>query len=202
MEISSESGQIAVPILLLFVLAGVFAGGVYMLDSMGLIDFEREFYSRVQSIPVVGEYLVSQPELQEQYQLDRLRKKENNLEELEGTLDQRREAIERTSNELETKRKNLNRREQELADREKALMERRRRYESSEKRIQYLAELYGSMRPQDAAARLESIEQDRVVIGILQSMENRGASVLLSNMDEERAAVISRKMAQYPPEVQ
>lgn len=198
--LNNQSGQIAVPILLLMVLAGVIAGGIYMLNSMGLIHFKKQFYSQVETIPVVGELLVSKPVSEEQYQLDQLRQKQQKLEELKADLDQRRESLKRRSSELAERRNELDRREQELSDREKALVNRRNRMESKRERVKYLAELYGQMRPQDAAQRLASIQQDEIVIGILQEMENRGASVLLSNMDEQRAAVISRKMAQYPPD--
>lgn len=201
MSLNDNRGQIAVPVLLLFVLAGVIAGGMYMMDNLGLIDFEQQFYSRLQSVPIVGEYLVQGPVGEEQYQLDQLRKKENRLNDLQSDLEQRRESLERRASELEEQKNTLEQREQELADRENALLDRRQQYNSRSERIEYLSTLYSSMQPTEAAARLEAIPQDRIVIGILQNMEDRGASVLLSNMGEERAATISRKMAQYPPQI-
>jgi flagellar motility protein MotE (MotC chaperone) len=199
MSLNDERAQVAVPVLLLFVLAGVIAAGIYMMDSLGLIDFQRQFNRQLQSVPVVGEYLVPGPVSQEQYQLDQIRKKENQLNELKSELNQRRQTLQRRADELDQRASTLEEREQELASREQALMERRQQYDSRSERIQYLSTLYSNMQPADAAQRLAAIPQDRIVIGILQNMEDQAASVLLSRMNDQRAGVISRKMAQYPP---
>lgn len=196
---SCEKAQVGISILLLIVLAGVMAGGIYMLDSLGLLHVEEQFYSQVQSIPYVGEYLIAPPVAPEEFQLDRLREREKKLEEVKATLSQKRKALKQRRKELQAKQADIQQREQELETRERALLDRRRRFEQREQRIDYLADLYGNMRPADAAERLQAIPQDRIVVGVLQSMEQAGASILLSNMDTERAAVISRKMAQFPP---
>jgi len=196
---SNQSGQVGIVILLLIVLAGVIAGGMYMLDSLGLIHLEEQIYSQLRSIPYLGQFLVAPPVAPEEVQLDRLRQRRQQLNEIESELTQRDEALQRRRQQLEQRENQLEQREQELESRERALLDRRQRFEEEEERIEYLAGLYGNMRPQDAADRLEAITRDRIVIGVLQSMEQAGASIVLSNMDEERAGIISRKMAQFPP---
>ena len=197
--VANESGQVGIAILLLIVLAGVISGGMYMLDSLGLIHAEEQLYAQLRVIPYVGEFLVAPPVAPEEVQLDRLRQRRQQLNDIESKLSQQDQALERRRQQLRQQEEQLEEREQELESRERALLDRRRRFEEEEERIEYLAGLYGNMRPQDAADRLEAITRDRIVIGILQSMEQAGASIVLSNMTEQRAGVISRKMAQFPP---
>ncbi|MFB6356240.1 MAG: MotE family protein [bacterium] len=194
----SERGQGALVTFLLIVLLGLIGGGMWMIDRLGLVDVQSKAYSAVEPIPYVGDYVSPGPLSKEDYQSERLRRLENQLQKQKERLDKRKKSLKKRARQLKEKQKDLQRRKQQLASRERALLDRRSEHGSRDERYQYLANLYGSMRPADAAERLQNIKRDPVVISILQKMENGAASIILSNMEADRASVLTRKMAQYP----
>ncbi len=196
--LQDESGKAGLSIFLFLILLSLVIGGIYMLDNMGLIDAEKTFYTYAEDIPVLNEYLMPSPISEAEYRQERLRERQRELEKKEANLEQKELVLQEKREELEEKQTKLNHQEETLAQRELALAQRRRRFEEDEERYKYLARLYASMRPADAAQRIENIKNDKVVIAILRRMEERSASVILSNMNSARVAVITRKVANYP----
>ncbi|MFP4687512.1 MAG: MotE family protein [bacterium] len=196
--LQDQSGKAGLSIFLFIILLSLVAGGVYMLDNMELIDAENTFYSYAESIPVVNEYLLPTPVTELEYRQEQMRERQRELEQKETHLKQVELDLREQRQEIEETEVVLNRQEEELAERELALQRRRSRFDADEERYDYLARLYSSMRPGDAAERIENIESDQVVIAILRRMEEASASIILSNMDSDRVAVITRKVAHSP----
>lgn len=193
-----QTGQGGVSFLLFLVLCSLVAGGFYMLDQMELVDVEELVYSGLDYVPGARDYFISQPADQLELRQERLRRMKDSLAEREAELEQRRRSIEKREEELEQRLKKVQRQEQEIAEREKALASRRDEFTDREDRFAYLAELYQSMPPAEASARLSNIDDDQVVISVLRQMEQRNASFILSEMDSARVSVLTRKMANSP----
>jgi len=169
-----------------------------MIDRLGLVDFRSQLYKQLESVPVVGEYVAPSPVSREEYQIQQLRELSEKLDERRSKIEQRKERLEQREQELEQKRRRINRQEKKILEREQALAKRKERFDDEESRIQYLADLYSNMPPGPAAQRLQNIQEDRVVISVLREMPNQNSAIIMTNMDDQRAAVLSRKMAHYP----
>jgi flagellar motility protein MotE (MotC chaperone) len=193
-----ERGQFGLAFFLFLVLVGMVIGGIYMIDRLGLVDFRGQLYQRLESVPVVGEYVAPSPVSREEYQIQQLRELNENLDERRSELEQRQERLEEREQELEQKRQKIDRQEEQILEREQALAERRERFDDEESRIQYLADLYSNMPPEPAAQRLQNIREDRVVISVLREMPNQNSAIIMTNMNDQRAATLSRKMANFP----
>lgn len=198
MDVHGEEGQVVLSLFLFLVLASLIVGGFYTIDRLGLLDVRQQSFRYLADVPVVGPYLVESPVSLAERQQAELRRLSGRLDRQESNLEERRQELEERRQELSQRRRRLDRQQQALQQRERALAERRARFDDEEDRYRYLANLYSNMRPADAAARLGNVEQDRIVIEVFRRMENRSTSIILSNMDNERAAVLTRKMANYP----
>jgi flagellar motility protein MotE (MotC chaperone) len=198
MRLRDEGGQVMLSLFLLMVLTSMIIGGVYMIDRFGLLDVQEQVYRYLGDVPVLGSYLVESPVSLAERQQAELRRLSDRLDRQETNLQKRRQELKERREELQQKRRQLDRQQETLQQREQALAERRARFDDDETRYQYLANLYSNMRPADAAARLGNVDQDRIIIEVFRRMENRSTSIILSNMDDQRAAVLTRKMANYP----
>lgn len=198
MQLSDETGQLGLSFFLFLVLIGLIAGGLYMIDQLGLFNVRERIYQRLEPIPVVGEYVAPSPISEEAYETQELRELKQNLKERRAKLEEKRKTIEQREQNLMDRQEQLDRKEDAILQREKALAERRSRFDDEESRIQYLSKLYSNMPPNASAARLQSIQDDQVVISILREMPNDVSSIVLSNIPNERAAVLTRKMAHSP----
>lgn len=198
MNFASERGNAGLIIFLLLVLLGLVGGGIYMLDEIGLINARQQIMTQVEKVPYVGEVLAPGSEPTESVRRDELRQYERELEQRAAEIEQERASIEETRDELEQTREQLDQQRQQLEQREQALLERQERFENDEARYEYLAELHEQMAPADAAQRLQGIEQDTLVISILRQMETANASIILSEMNPQRASELSRQITQLP----
>lgn len=198
MDYRSERAQAGLSFFLFLVLVGLLAGGIYMIDQLGLVDVRNQVNRYLANTPYVGQFLRTQPISQEAYETEQLRELREEVEQKRNQLEQKNQKLTQREKELESKRRTLNQMEEAIEQREQALEERRSRFEDEESRVKYLANLYSNMPPNSSAARLETIEDDRIVISILRQMENATSSIILSNMNPNRAAQLTRKMANYP----
>ncbi len=169
-----------------------------MLDRMELIDAETMFYEFVEDIPVIRDFLIHDPITEQERRAEQLRRQEASIEQRLAELEQQRQVLAEERTELEQRIEAVNALEEEMEERERALAQRRQRFETDQDRYAYLADLYQGMPPDEAAARLAEIEEDPVLIAVIQEMEQMNASIILSEMDAERVAVITRKLANYP----
>jgi flagellar motility protein MotE (MotC chaperone) len=195
---ADERGQFGLAFFLFLVLVGMMVGGIYMIDRLGLVDFRSQLYKQLESVPMVGEYVAPSPISREEYKIQQLRELSEKLDERRSKIEQRKERLEQREEELEQKRRRIDRQEEQILEREQALAQRKERFDDEESRIQYLADLYSNMPPEPAAQRLQNIQEDRVVISVLREMPNQNSAIIMTNMDDQRAAVLSRKMAHYP----
>ncbi len=198
MSRNGQRGQVLVSLLLILVLFGLLISGLFMMDRFGLLDAKSRIYAALKPVPYVGEYLAPSPVSRIAYRSERLRKLQQQLDRRERQLQQRRNSLNQEAQELRAKESRLQRLEREIQQRESALLDRKQRFEDREERYQYLANLYSSMRPEDAAQRLGNIQDDAIVIAVLRRMETRSSSIILSNLDPARAADVTRKMARFP----
>ncbi len=195
---NQQSGRVGIIFLLVIVLLSLLVGGLYMLDRMDLVDGERVIYSTAMRIPVVRDYLVPTPLTELELQENRLRELENMLARREAQLDSQRRSLEGRESELDRRFADVERLEDRIEERERALLERQRRFDEVEERFVYLASLYEGMPPAEAAARINDIDDDQIVIALLQRMERRTVSFILTNLEPERVARITRKIANSP----
>ncbi|MFB6344699.1 MAG: periplasmic-type flagellar collar protein FlbB [bacterium] len=198
MNIHSEDAQTGLSIFLFLVLTGLIATGLYMLDTIGLVDVRNQAVRYLSETPYVGQFVQQRPVSQEAFQTQKLRQLQEKIQKKRNKLQEKRQEIKQQRQELKSKRQALNRTEETLEQRENALEERKSRFESREARTEYLADLYSNMPPNASATRLEGIRSDRIVISILRKMETSTSSIILSNMDPARSAQLTRKMANYP----
>lgn len=198
MDIHSEKAQAGLSIFLFLVLCGLLAGGIYMLDTLGLVDVRTQLNRYLADTPYVGQFVQARPISQEAYETSRLRELREKVRKKRSQLQQQKQELQQRQNKLQQKRRTLNQMEESLEQREQALAQRRSRFESEEARVQYLADLYSNMPPAASASRLQTIREDRIVISILRKMETATSSIILSNMNPARAAQLTRKMANYP----
>lgn len=186
-EAGSKKGSWLIPVLILLVLlaGGAVAGSL-------LYPPARQFLS---ALPVLSQYLggsrspgssgemdtleVQRLTLEEQRQ--NLAQKEKELAEKEVALARRQEALDRQQQEQE-------RRAAELDSREKGVQ----KYEQN---VAQLAQWFGQMKPARAAGIADNLD-DRVIVEILQRIEEGQAAAILAALDTERAARLVRLLTE------
>ena len=196
--LDGERGQVGLSFFLFLVLVSMVLGGIYMIDELGLMDVRGRVYQYLEPVPVLGEYVAPSAISREAYQVQQLRELEESLQQRRSELEEERQQIREQERQLAQKRQRVERQEEEILEREQALEKRRSRFDDEESRVEYLANLYTNMPPEPAAQRLQNIAEDRVVISILRKMPNQNSAIIMTNMDDQRASVLTRKMAQYP----
>lgn len=116
-------------------------------------------------------------------------------------LDARRVALEERNIELDAREKQLNQESAALSERlaelrslstklETIRKEKDQRYET---RIEQLADVYGSMVPQQAAPLIAKLE-DETALGLLQRMPGKRMGQILSLMNEDRAIELTKRL--------
>jgi flagellar motility protein MotE (MotC chaperone) len=115
-----------------------------------------------------------------------LREKEEQLREKEAELVLLREEVSRKLADLVALQEQVNTGLKELTERETA---------SHNSRIKLLAEVYKAMEPAKAATLLEKLDED-IAVHIVAGMRGRAAGQILSRMEPNRAALISKRLSQ------
>jgi flagellar motility protein MotE (MotC chaperone) len=119
------------------------------------------------------------------------------LNERKKELDAREEELNRVEAELAVQKQNL---DSKLVDLEKArknissVLE--ERVVADDKRVETLVQMYSSMKPQQAAKVIESIDED-LAVEILGRMKKKVAAEVMNLMKSEKAQVLSEKYAGY-----
>lgn len=193
-----ETGRAGISVLLFLILCSLIGAGVYMLDQLDLINARAEFYSLMEEVPYLKEVVVPEPIPESELRAERMRRLDRQLDEKETRLQQREQSLSERREEIKQQEQQLAAREEELIEREQALARRQQRFEEKEARYEYLANLYQGMPPESAAERIQDINDDQVILAIFRRMEDRNASIILSNMDSDRVAVLTRKLANHP----
>jgi len=196
--LQDERGQVGLSFFLILVLMSMIGGGIYMIDRLELLNVRERLFQSLASVPVVGEYVAPSPISQEAFQTQKLRELRESLRKRKSEIEQQQKQLSEREQQLEQRERRINRQEEQILEREEALDQRRSRFDDEQSRVEYLANLYSNMPPEAAAARLQNIQEDRVVISILRQMPNDNSSIILSNIDDQRAAVLTRKMAHFP----
>ncbi len=153
--------------LLLVLIIGGFALGIYLriFDTQSI----NEKYG-LYKLPVIGQYFVKPAPKEEDMENTPV---EDVKPKTDAKKDDKKKKVILTKKEIEAQMK-----EREAAEK---------------KRVTKIAKLYDNMKPEDAAADLEPLDDDVVVL-ILQRMEEGNAANVLSAMTPERAARITQLM--------
>ncbi|WP_350344952.1 hypothetical protein PRVXT_001399 [Proteinivorax tanatarense] len=122
-----------------------------------------------------------------------IEQKDAEIDSLEQTILQLNEYIDDLEAGQNSKQKDLEAREQELKELENSLVEREELLEEKEVRMESIADKYTNMRPRDAAAILQEMD-DEEIIEIFNYMNSDTVSEILSSFEPSRAAVLTQKM--------
>jgi flagellar motility protein MotE (MotC chaperone) len=109
-----------------------------------------------------------------------LRRKEQRLQEQEQYLSQMQKDVEQKMQELISIQKEIQAYRHEKA-------------ESKNANIRSLAQIYGSMKPKEAAKLLENMDE-KLVVTIISTMKSNEAAEILSTMDFKKAAKVSEAL--------
>jgi flagellar motility protein MotE (MotC chaperone) len=120
-----------------------------------------------------------------------LRKKESELKQREADLKNREEELLPLKNEIDAKIQELNDLQTQLTRFAKDLAEREKSLEDA--KIGHLVSLYSSMEAGRAAAIMDKLQIDTIVL-ILANMKGKSAGQILAMMDPEKGALISEKL--------
>lgn len=174
------------------VVFGVTIGCVWALSAMNVIDLEHIVLQRIEAIPALADHTAI-------YRLGRSRN--DAIQEVIDSAERERQRLEEERSALEAERKALAsewqalKRERDLLELEQQQLEAEWRTLNhvleEEQSIAQLAELYEQMRP-EAIARMADNLDDEFLMNLLLNMEERRAAALLSALQPERAAEISR----------
>lgn len=115
--------------------------------------------------------------------------REMDLQGRAARLEQEQRELRAAQNELELERSRLASLEQALAERERQIAER----EAAQTSLEGLREVYGAMRPQEAAAILTDLQAEEIAV-LLVDMQPRQAGSILAALPKEKAAAVSRLM--------
>lgn len=181
--------------LLILVLIALIAGGLYWSENVGLTDLGGILKPWAASVPGLGSYFKEPSNLSpEELRTEDFLRREASLQDLLAQIEKEKQQLKGIQEELNREKERLSYWEEELERREQAFQERENQFEDREARYQRFAAIYSGMRPVDAAAILETLD-DLLVIEIFNRMENRNISAVLREMDPEVAGTIMRKMS-------
>lgn len=177
------------------VVLGVTIGCVWALSAMNMIDLEQIVLRRIESIPALADHTAI-------YRLGRSRN--DAVQEVIDSAERERQRLEDERSALESERKALAS-EWKALDRERDLLELEQQQleaewrtlnsvREEEENIVQLVELYEQMRPEALVRVVEDLHDD-FLMKLLLNMEERQAAALLSALQPERAAQISRYIA-------
>jgi len=190
-----EKRKIILALFLNFFLIGV---GLFVLDTLRIISIGQVLESlgfRKGYMPRIEDpNLLEKAEMQKQWKLLALKQME--LKKAIGSSKKKEQELKDLRDRLLAIQKNLKEREKRI---KQDSLDKTKRSE----RIRKVAVQYMNMPPDKAVARLQSMTDDLLIIAILRAMDaessRRGQQSLvpyyLSLMEEKRAAVIQRKMA-------
>lgn len=119
------------------------------------------------------------------------------LNERKKQLDQREQELSQLEEELHKQKVEIDQRIQQLQEiRDQIAGTLQERVEIDQERINTLVEFYSSMRPQQAAGIMASINED-LAIEVLSRMKRQNAAEIMNLMDPEKAQVLTEKFAGY-----
>lgn len=124
---------------------------------------------------------------------DALKDKEQALKEREEKVKQQEAQLLPLKREIEEKLAELNELQASLAAYAKKLAEREKALQDA--KMNHLVELYSSMEPANAAAIMEKLKLETVVL-IMRHMKGKSAGLILGQMKPETGAAISEKLSQ------
>lgn len=181
-------------VLVLVILLGLGGSAVYMLDRMELIDVRGYVLERMHAVPAYADHAaVYQLGLERRADVEAhlasLERERLAWEEAEYNLAEREAALEVATRALENERLQLEKEREALQREWEALQERH----ILDDNLDRLVGFYEQMSPEDVAAIADEIS-DTLLIRILLAMTDRKGASLLSHLDAERAAKISRTM--------
>lgn len=177
------------------------ASGFLWLDYLGFINFRQDIFPTLAKIPgfkfilprrMEDPYLFAKEEYKKQelvrkFQWEKLKGKENELNELKMKLEEKESSLKEMQNRLTEKEKEIDKKYQDK--------------ETYESKVKKQAVYFVSMRPEDAVKRLSKME-DLLIIDILKAIDKQAGEegkqsivpYFLSLMDSSKASVIQRKM--------
>ncbi len=184
---------------LLLINLGLAFVSLYILDFLQVIDY-RQVISRVPFIKgkltakIEDPYLLEKVELEKKWEV--LNEKIKNLENAQADLDQEKKKLELEKEEIENKRLEVENRISEWEKQKQDL-------NAYKERVQKIADRIVNMPPKESVAILAELD-DLLIIDILQEIDRRSEAegsqslspYLLSLMDKEQAARITRKMSE------
>ena len=121
--------------------------------------------------------------------LQDLRKRRQQLDERERDLDQRADLLRSAQMKLEAKLDQLSSLQKQLEQLEQ------QRHARDGENWTGLVKMYEDMRPKDAAAIFDALDM-RVLLEVLDRMEDRKAAAILADMLPERARIVTQMLAQ------
>jgi len=204
----ARSGGVGKSIALLILIIILALGGVMWFDYLGVIHAKKIFapvYKVLGLTPQTSETGSKSNPFTGDLDEDRFRKRIEALDARTQELDKRNEDVTKIEEQNEAIAKELEERKKSQDEREKTFNNQLKKTEDRDANITQISEYLSSMPPQTAVAQLVSMD-DQDVIDILRKTDaiaeakksSSLTSVWLMYMPAERAAVVQRKMANKP----
>jgi flagellar motility protein MotE (MotC chaperone) len=112
-------------------------------------------------------------------------------------LEKKIKEVEQYENQLNNRQKALDEREIQLDDLENELERQREEIEKQQMEFEQLVKMYDKMEPAKAAEILERMEDRQLAIRILKGVKEAIAAEILSHMDSDTAAGLTKDMVPY-----
>ncbi len=154
------------------------------------LQFDRMPFTGTDLALAEEEKQESEPNFDEKERM--LRKKEEELKEKETALKKKEEELLPLQKEIDSKIEELNELEARLTNYAKDLAEREQALKDA--KIGHLVALYSSMDAAKAAAIMDKLQIDTIVL-IIANMKGKSAGQILSMMDPEKGALISERLS-------
>ena len=204
----ARSRGVGKSIALLFLILAIILGGLLWFDYLGIIKAKSIFapvYKLFGLQPQTSVSATSSKPLQANLEDDRLAKRLEALEIRSQELDKRESDIARSENANEAIARELEDRQKSQEEREKTFNNEVKKYDDRSTNIEQISTYLQNMPPKTAVEQLLGMD-DQDIIDIFRKTDAQAlasntasmTSVWLMNMPSERAAVIQRKMASKP----
>jgi len=169
-----------------FLAAGAvaFAGALAGLDALGI---RPVFAGEEQKTPEAAVASIATPLDAEKSLLGVLNRKEKELASREDEIEIKEERLNVIREDIEARIKELRKEHDEIA----ALV--RKIDEINDQRIKRIVKIYESMKPEEAASRVEKLDEEMAVM-ILASMSERKAAKILSFVDVAKSVRLSQSL--------
>lgn len=165
--------------------AVAFAGALAGLDALGIKPVFAEEAQKTAEAPALAS--IATPLDAEKSLLGVLNRKEKELASREDEIVKKEERLNVIREDIEARIKELKKEHDEIA----ALV--RKIDEINDQRIKRIVKIYESMKPEEAASRVEELDEDMAVM-ILASMSERKAAKVLSFVDVAKSVRLSQSL--------